>query len=88
MRVCEIDNKLNLPMGSSFEMSRWSDYFAYEYDDGQKDTVIGIIPTPRGKKTTPQPNYSTVKGIARFLGWSSKSFTSSSMNDVCVRSIN
>jgi len=32
--LSEIDNKLNLPIGSSFEMSGWSDYFAYEYDDG------------------------------------------------------
>ena len=32
----------------------------YELIDGEKDTVIGITPTPRGKKTTPQPNYSTV----------------------------
>ena len=32
----------------------------YELVDGQKDTVIGITPKPRGKKTTSQPNYSTV----------------------------
>ena len=32
----------------------------YELVDGEKDTVIGITPTPRGKKTTPLQNYSTV----------------------------
>ena len=27
--LSEIDNKLNLPNGTSFEMSGWSDYFAF-----------------------------------------------------------
>ena len=40
----------------------------YELVDGQKDTVIGITPTPRGKKTTPQQNYSTVTDLARLRG--------------------
>ena len=42
----------------------------YELVDGEKDTVIGITPTPRGKKTTPQQNYSTVTDFARLRGWS------------------
>ena len=42
----------------------------YELVDGEKDTVIGITPTPRGKKTTPLQNYSTVTDFARLRGWS------------------
>ena len=38
--------------------------------EGQKDTVTRITLTPRGKKTTPQPNYSTVTDFARLRGWS------------------
>jgi len=30
--LSDIDNKLNLPSGTSFEMSGWSDYFAFEDD--------------------------------------------------------
>ena len=41
--------------------SSWSETLTLdELVDGEKDTVIGITPIPRGKKTTPQPNYSTV----------------------------
>ena len=40
----------------------------YELVDGEKDTVIGITPTPRGKKTTPQQNYSTVTDLAKLRG--------------------
>ena len=32
----------------------------YDLVDGSKDTAIGIKPTPRGQKSTPLPNYSTV----------------------------
>ena len=32
----------------------------YELVDGKKYTGIGIKPTPRGKKSTPSQNYSTV----------------------------
>ena len=32
----------------------------YDLIDGSKDTAIGIKPTPRGQKSTPSPNYSTV----------------------------
>ena len=28
--LSETDNKLNLPSGTSFEMSGWSDYFEFE----------------------------------------------------------
>ena len=42
----------------------------YDLIDGSKDTAIGIKPTPRGKKTTHLPNYSTVTDFAKFLGWS------------------
>jgi len=39
-----------------------SDNKSGEYDliDGQTETEFGIKPTPRGKKTTPLENYSTV----------------------------
>ena len=30
----DIDKELNLPSGTSFEMSGWSDYFEYIYEDG------------------------------------------------------
>ena len=30
--LSEVDNKLNLPSGTSFEMEGWSDYFAFEWD--------------------------------------------------------
>ena len=40
----------------------------YDLVDGSKDTAIGIKPTPRGKKTTHLPNYSTVTDFAKFLG--------------------
>ena len=29
----DIDKELNLPSGTSFEMSGWSDYFEYIYED-------------------------------------------------------
>ena len=32
----------------------------YDLIDGSKDTAIAIKPTPKGKKTTHLPNYSTV----------------------------
>jgi len=32
----------------------------YDLVDGETDTVIGITPTPRGKKSTHLLNYSTV----------------------------
>ena len=32
----------------------------YDLIDDHTDTGISFKPTPRGKKTTPQPNYSTV----------------------------
>ena len=30
----EVDNELNLPWGTSFEMSGYSDYFESIYEDG------------------------------------------------------
>ena len=30
--LSEVDKKLNLPSGTSFEMAGWSDYFAFEWD--------------------------------------------------------
>ena len=30
----DIDKELNLPSGTSFEMSSWSDYFEHIYEDG------------------------------------------------------
>ena len=30
----DIDKELNLPSGTSFEISGWSDYFEYIYEDG------------------------------------------------------
>ena len=30
--LSEVDRKLNLPSGTSFEMVGWSDYFAFEWD--------------------------------------------------------
>ena len=30
----DIDKELNLPAGTSFEMSSWSDYFEHIYEDG------------------------------------------------------
>ncbi len=32
--LSEIDNKLNLPNGTSFEMSGYADYFESIYEDG------------------------------------------------------
>ena len=40
----------------------------YDLIDGYDKTVISFQPTPGGKKSTPQPNYSTVTDLARFLG--------------------
>ena len=40
----------------------------YDLVDGKKYTGIGIKPTPRGKKSTPSQNYSTVTDLAKFLG--------------------
>ena len=47
-----------------------SDNKSGEYDliDGQTETEFGIKPTPRGKKTTPLENYSTVTDLARLRG--------------------
>jgi len=33
--LSETDWKLNLPSGKSFEMSGWSDYFAFEDEDNE-----------------------------------------------------
>ena len=35
----------------------------YDLIDGSKDTAIGIKPTPKGQKSTPSPNYSTVSFV-------------------------
>ena len=40
----------------------------YNLIDGYDEIAIYFQPTPRGKKSTPQPNYSTVTDLAKFLG--------------------
>ena len=49
---------------------------SYDLIDDSKDNTIRIKPTPRGQKSTPLMNYSTVKDGVRFLGWT--------LNYLCV----